>query len=77
MGKIFLSHAVADRDFAELAVEFLMDAIGVPSASIFCSSLPGFGVPLTYDFNDDMKPSADGSAPREIAVGDAGAVAQG
>jgi hypothetical protein len=32
-----------------------MEAVGVPPKAIFCSSLPGFGVPLTHDFNKDMK----------------------
>lgn len=54
MREIFVSHAVADRHLAELLVEFLVDAIGVSPKSIFCSSLPGFGVELTYDFNVDM-----------------------
>ncbi|PZP67757.1 MAG: hypothetical protein DI604_20385 [Delftia acidovorans] len=55
MTDIFLSHAVADRHLAELLVDFLVDAIGVPASEIFCSSMPGFGVPLTHDFNEAMR----------------------
>ncbi|NTF55018.1 TIR domain-containing protein [Agrobacterium rhizogenes] len=55
MSDIFLSHAVADRHLAEILVDFLVDAIGVPEKSIFCSSVPGHGNPLTYDFNKNMR----------------------
>lgn len=55
MRDIFVSHAVADQHLAEMVVNLLVDAIGVPPKSIFCSSLPGYGVPLTYDFNVDMR----------------------
>ncbi|ESZ46287.1 response regulator [Mesorhizobium sp. RSR565B] len=55
MSGIFLSHAVADRHLAELLVDFMMDAIGVPKSEIFCSSLTGFGIPLSHDFNEDMR----------------------
>lgn len=50
MSRIFLSHAVADRDLAEMVVDFLIEAIGVPAHDIFCSSLPGFGVQLPLAF---------------------------
>ncbi|MQB22575.1 TIR domain-containing protein [Agrobacterium tumefaciens] len=55
MTKIFVSHAVADRHIAELLVDFFVEAIGVPAKDIFCSSMPGFGVPLTHDFNVNMR----------------------
>jgi hypothetical protein len=54
MTDIFLSHAVADRHLAELVVDLLIEAIGVPPKAVFCSSLPGFGVPLTHNFNEDI-----------------------
>ncbi|WP_075633705.1 TIR domain-containing protein [Rhizobium rhizosphaerae] len=55
MSEIFISHAVADRHLAELLVDFLTDAIGVPEKSIFCSSLPGHGNPLSHNFNTNMR----------------------
>ncbi|MGO7175364.1 response regulator [Rhizobium ruizarguesonis] len=55
MSDIFISHAVADRHLAEILVDFLVDAIGVSEKSIFCSSVPGHGNPLAYDFNKHMR----------------------
>ncbi|GEM_PF-4715320 len=55
MVDIFISHATADKHIAELLVDFLTDAVGVPEGSIFCSSLPGHGNPLTHDFNQNMQ----------------------
>ena len=51
MAEIFISHAVSDKILAEHLVNFLTEAIGVPADSIFCSSVEGYGVPLTKDFN--------------------------
>ena len=55
MREIFVSHSEADRHLAEMLVYFLIEAVGVPPKSIFCSSLEGFGNPLTYDFNANMR----------------------
>src|SRR5208283_1026429 len=55
MSKVFISHATADRALAKLLVEFLKEGIGVPGASIFCSSLKGHGIPFAKDFNDYVK----------------------
>jgi hypothetical protein len=55
MREIFVSHATADARLAEALVDFLMDAIGVSSKSIFCSSLDGYGNLLTYHFNAHMR----------------------
>ena len=55
MTEIFISHATADRALARLLVEFLKEAVGVPVASIFCSSLKGHGIPFAEDFNEYMK----------------------
>ncbi|OYR18273.1 toll/interleukin-1 receptor domain-containing protein [Brucella thiophenivorans] len=55
MADIFISHSVHDHKLASTLVSFLKDAIGVPAASIFCSSLPGHDIPLTVDFNKYMK----------------------
>lgn len=55
MSRVFISHAVADRELAELLVDHLTDAIGVTPDAIFCSSVPGHGVPFTTDFNERMR----------------------
>lgn len=55
MSKIFVSHATADRALAKLIVEFMKEAIGVPGASIFCTSLKGHGIPFAEDFSEYMK----------------------
>lgn len=55
MSEIFVSHAVADKVLAKALVSFLKEAIGVPTDSIFCSSVPDNGIPLGEDFNGYMK----------------------
>jgi len=45
MARIFISHAVADKKLAEAFTKFLKEAIGVPAADIFCSSVDGHGIP--------------------------------
>jgi hypothetical protein len=55
MSEIFVSHATADQRLAKLLVDFLKEAVGVPTASIFCSIVKGHDIPLGEDFNDYMK----------------------
>ncbi|MBO9654440.1 MAG: TIR domain-containing protein [Agrobacterium tumefaciens] len=55
MADIFISHAVADKALADKFVALLKEALGVPSAAIFCSSVDGHGIPLGSDFNEYMK----------------------
>lgn len=55
MTHIFISHAVADKALADKFTTFLKEAIGVPSDSIFCSSVDGHGNPLGVDFNEYMQ----------------------
>lgn len=55
MTDIFISHAVADKALADKFVAFLKEAIGVPTKSIFCSSIDGQSIPLGDDFNEYMK----------------------
>lgn len=54
MSDIFISHAKADHKLAEALVYFLKEAIGVPEASIFCSSVKGHGIPFSANFSDYM-----------------------
>lgn len=55
MADIFLSHAGGDKKLADLLTSFLKEAIGVPNDAIFCSSVPGHGIPLGVDFNTYMR----------------------
>lgn len=50
--KLFISHSSEDREYVKLIVE-LLEAIGI--TEIFCSSVPGYGVPLSEDIYDYLK----------------------
>lgn len=47
--KIFISHSTKDKKYAEVLVGFL-EELGVPSKSIFCSSVPSHDVEVTENF---------------------------
>jgi len=55
MARIFISHAVADKRLADAFTKFLKEAIGVPAANIFCSSVDGHGIPTGENFSDYMR----------------------
>ncbi|MDB5440344.1 MAG: Two-component response regulator [Caulobacteraceae bacterium] len=55
MSEIFISHAVADAKLAKLLTNFLKEAVGVQQDDLFCSSVPGHGIPLGDDFNAYIK----------------------
>jgi len=52
--KIFISHSSLDSKIVEKVIDTL-EAIGVPSDKIFCSSFEGYGVKLGSDFLDVIK----------------------
>lgn len=56
INKIFISHSVLDRDFAECLIRLLTD-MKVPDNMIFCSSISGYGIPLGEDFLTYIKNS--------------------
>jgi hypothetical protein len=60
MSEIFISHAVADQPLAKLLVDFLKEAIGVPTSGIFCSSVKGHHIPFGEDFNAYIKQQIQG-----------------
>ena len=61
MGKsVFISHAVKDRDLAQALVTLIEDGIGVPEKEIFCSSLPGYGIPTGEQFVGYIKGQLQG-----------------
>ena len=51
--RIFLSHATADLPLIKEFVPLLKE-IGVPNQNIFCTSLPGHGVPAGLDFKSHI-----------------------
>jgi len=48
--KLFISHAVKDKDIATELVRFLEHGLNIPSSEIFCSSIPGEGIPAGEHF---------------------------
>lgn len=56
--KIFISHCSKDKDYVLSLVELLED-IGLSQGQIFCSSVPGYGIPLDEDIYDYLKKQFD------------------
>lgn len=54
LDKIFISHSSLDSQYVEKIIDIL-EAIGVPSEKIFCSSFEGYGVKLGSDFLEVIK----------------------
>jgi phosphoserine phosphatase len=50
--KLFISHSNEDKALADALIEFFTNGIGLDHSQIFCSSSPGKGVPLGFNFND-------------------------
>lgn len=49
--KIFISHSEKDKEFVKLLIN-LLESIGMNETNIFCSSMPGYGVPLKNNIYD-------------------------
>jgi len=47
---VFVSHATKDTPLVAALVDLIEDGLGVPENEIFCSSLPGFGIPPGENF---------------------------
>lgn len=54
VNKIFISHASNDAEVVEEIIE-LLEAIGVESNQIFCTSFEGYGIELGENFLDAIK----------------------
>lgn len=52
--KIFISHSSQDKEYVTCLVDFLED-IGLKENQLFCSSVPGYGIPLDEDIYDYLK----------------------
>jgi len=55
MARIFISHAAKDKELVEEFVDLLQIGIDVHPDDIFCSSLPGMGIPTGTDFISYIK----------------------
>jgi hypothetical protein len=54
INKVFISHASKDAEIVEEIIE-LLEAIGVESNQIFCTSFEGYGIELGENFLDAIK----------------------
>lgn len=52
--KIFISHASKDKNYVSCIVK-LLEFIGLRQEQLFCSSVPGYGIPLDEDIYDYLK----------------------
>ncbi|WP_165000837.1 toll/interleukin-1 receptor domain-containing protein [Xylanivirga thermophila] len=52
--KTFISHSNKDIDYVEEIVK-LLESIGLRAGQLFCSSIPGYGIPLGEDIYDFLK----------------------
>ena len=52
--KIFISHSSLDKEYVTYLVDFL-ESIGLTQEQLFCSSVPGYGIPLDEDIYDYLK----------------------
>lgn len=51
---IFISHADLDKDYA-LQIVNLLEGIGITGKQLFCSSVPGYSIPLCADIYEHLK----------------------
>lgn len=52
--KVFISHSKNDKDLVLFFVD-LLEAIGIRTGQLFCSSVPGYDIPLDSDIYDYLK----------------------
>ena len=52
--KIFISHAAEDKEYVVKLVE-LLEWMGLDQTQLFCSSLPGYGIPVGKDIFDYLR----------------------
>lgn len=52
--KVFISHANLDKEYVACLVGFL-ESIGLSEEQLFCSSAPGYGIPLDTDIYEYLK----------------------
>lgn len=52
--KIFISHSSKDVQYVKLIVDFL-EGIGIRTNDLFCSSIPGYDIPINQDIYDYLR----------------------
>lgn len=52
--KIFISHCSSDKNYVSKLIN-LLESIGLNEKHIFCSSIPGYGIPLGQDIYDYLR----------------------
>ncbi len=52
--KIFISHSSKDKSYVTQIVS-LLDAMGLNQTQVFCSSLPGYGIPIDCNIFDFLR----------------------
>ncbi len=57
--KIFISHKTEDADYAQAIINMLI-VLGVKHTDIFCSSIPGYGIPFGKNIIDTLHNQFDG-----------------
>ena len=60
MPRIFISHSANDEELVEELVDLLQLGVGVQPTDVFCSSLPGMGIPNGADFVAYIKSQVTG-----------------
>ena len=51
--KVFISHSSIDKKYAQALVK-LFETIGLDNKKVFCSSVPGYGIPLGKDIFETL-----------------------
>lgn len=51
---VFISHSHKDAEYIDAFVD-LLKTLGITNEHLFCSSIPGFGIPLSEDIFDFLK----------------------
>lgn len=52
--KVFISHSSRDKEYVSKLVE-LLEGMGLDQTQVFCSSLPGYGIPIDTDIFDHLR----------------------
>ena len=51
---VFISHSSKDKRFVEALVD-LLESLGFTSENLFCSSIDGYGIPLSHDIFETLR----------------------
>lgn len=65
--KVFISHSSQDKYYVTCLVD-LLEGIGLTQDQLFCSSVPGYGIPLDEDIYDYLKKQFQSHALHVILV---------